>query len=66
MDYTLAQYYTAFDQLAFDGAKEKLVKEMGYPEAVYDFHYDPEYFSRGLIIDLERGEPLIAYTCSSA
>ena len=31
MDYTLAQYFTAFDQLAFDGAKEKLVQDLGYP-----------------------------------
>lgn len=55
MDYTLAQYYTAFDQLAFDGAKEKLVGDLGYPDKVDSFHYDPEYFSRGLVIDLERG-----------
>jgi hypothetical protein len=41
MDYTLAQYkQPAFDQLAFDGAKEKLVKKLGYPEEVLDFEYD--------------------------
>ena len=41
MDYTLAQYQQpAFDQLAFDGAKEKLVKSLGYPEEVLDFEYD--------------------------
>ncbi|CAM9183100.1 unnamed protein product [Discosporangium mesarthrocarpum] len=57
MDYTLAQYYTAFDQLAFDGAKEKLVKDLGYPEEVGEFTYDPKLFSRGLVIDLERGAP---------
>ncbi|CAM9518703.1 unnamed protein product [Ectocarpus sp. 12 AP-2014] len=55
MDYTLAQYFTAFDQLAFDGAKEKLVKDLGYPQDVDGFMYDPEHFSRGLVIDLERG-----------
>ncbi len=56
MDYTLAQYFTAFDQLAFDGAKAKLLQDLGYPEEVDAFDYDPEHFSRGLVIDLERGE----------
>ncbi|CAM9705762.1 unnamed protein product [Pylaiella littoralis] len=55
MDYTLAQYFTAFDQLAFDGAKDKLVEDLGYPQEVHDFVYDPMHFSRGLVIDLERG-----------
>ncbi|CAN0201842.1 unnamed protein product [Scytosiphon promiscuus] len=55
MDYTLAQYFTAFDQLAFDGAKQKLMKDLGYPKMVDAFEYDPELFSRGLVIDLERG-----------
>lgn len=41
MDYTLAQYQQpAFDQLAFDGAKEKLVKALGYPDEVLNFEYD--------------------------
>jgi hypothetical protein len=40
MDYTLAQYQQpAFDQLAFDGAKEKLVRALGYPEEVLNFEY---------------------------
>ena len=30
MDYTLAQYNEAFDMLAFEGAKDKLI-DMGYP-----------------------------------
>lgn len=55
MDYTLAQYFTAFDQLAFDGAKDKLLQDLGYPQEVEGFVYDPEHFSRGLVIDLERG-----------
>jgi hypothetical protein len=43
MDYTLVQYkQPAFDKLAFDGAKEKLVKKLGYPEDVLDFEYDHE------------------------
>ena len=43
MDYTLAQYQQpAFDKLAFDGAKEKLVYKLGYPKEVLDFEYDHE------------------------
>eukprot|EP00529_Nitzschia_sp_RCC80_P011299 CAMPEP_0113489550 /NCGR_PEP_ID=MMETSP0014_2-20120614/26586_1 /TAXON_ID=2857 /ORGANISM="Nitzschia sp." /LENGTH=632 /DNA_ID=CAMNT_0000383289 /DNA_START=82 /DNA_END=1976 /DNA_ORIENTATION=+ /assembly_acc=CAM_ASM_000159 len=56
MDYTLAQYQQpAFDKLAFDGAKEKLVAKLGYPKEVLDFEYDHERWTRGLIIDTERG-----------
>jgi 5' nucleotidase family len=41
MDYTLAQYQQpAFDQLAFDGAVEKLVNKLRYPVEVLDFTYD--------------------------
>ena len=43
MDYTLAQYQQpAFDKLAFDGAKEKLVYKLGYPKEVLEFEYDHE------------------------
>lgn len=56
MDYTLAQYQQpAFDQLAFDGAKKKLVHNLGYPEAVLDFEYDHTLWTRGLIVDTQRG-----------
>jgi len=56
MDYTLARYQQpAFDKLAFDGAKEKLVKNFGYPKEVLDFEYDHERWCRGLIMDTERG-----------
>ena len=56
MDYTLAQYQQpAFDKLAFDGAKVKLVDSFGYPEEVLNFEYDHTYWVRGLIIDTQRG-----------
>lgn len=56
MDYTLAQYQQpAFDKLAFDGSKDKLVSKLGYPKEVLDFEYDHERWTRGLIIDTERG-----------
>ena len=31
MDYTLAQYNKDFELLAYEGAKKKLVKTLGYP-----------------------------------
>jgi hypothetical protein len=34
MDWTLAQYTKEFDLLAYNGAKQKLVRDMGYPEEV--------------------------------
>eukprot|EP00956_Cyclotella_meneghiniana_P019265 scaffold32878_cov73-Cyclotella_meneghiniana.AAC.6 len=47
MDYTLAQYQQpAFDKLAFDGAKEKLVHSLGYPVEVLNFEYDHTYWVR--------------------
>lgn len=57
MDYTLAQYFTDFDLLAFDGAVDKLVA-MGYPEQVREFKYNPTDFSRGLVIDKVHGNIL--------
>lgn len=57
MDYTLAQYkQPAFDKLAFDGAKEKLVRNLGYPKEALEFVYDHEHWTRGLIIDTLRGK----------
>jgi hypothetical protein len=55
MDYTLAAYLPAFDLLAFDGAREKLVRTLGYPRKVLEFGYDPERWARGLIVDTARG-----------
>mmetsp|Transcript_7910 Transcript_7910/g.23547 ORF Transcript_7910/g.23547 Transcript_7910/m.23547 type:complete len:516 (+) Transcript_7910:354-1901(+) len=58
MDYTLAQYNQAFDLLAFEGAKAKLV-DMGYPaEAIDGFTFDPDQHLRGLVIDKRRGNIL--------
>jgi 5'-nucleotidase len=56
MDYTIAQYkQPAFDKLAFDGAKEKLVHNFGYPKELLDVEYDHTFWVRGLIIDTQRG-----------
>jgi hypothetical protein len=41
MDYTLSQYkQSAFDKLAFGGAKDKLVTILGYPKELLDAEYD--------------------------
>ena len=55
MDFTLAQYNEAFDLLAFEGAKKKLVDALGYPREVLDFKYESTAFRRGLIIDNKLG-----------
>ena len=56
MDYTLIQYHEpAFGELAFNGAKDKLVNKYGYPEEVLDLAFDFSYWRRGLIIDTNRG-----------
>jgi hypothetical protein len=39
MDFTLAQYNQEFDLLAFEGAKQKLVENLNYPEEVLNFEY---------------------------
>ena len=54
LDYTLAEYTRAFDLLAYEGAKRKLLA-MGYPAEVGDFEYSPSKYQRGLLIDKRRG-----------
>ena len=58
MDFTLAQYKQAFDLLAFEGAKEKLITKLGYPSVIALFQYNPDLFRRGLIIDKAEGNVL--------
>jgi HAD superfamily 5'-nucleotidase-like hydrolase len=55
MDFTLAQYTEEFDLLAYNGAKEKLVKNLGYPKDVLDLPYDQNTCRRGILIDKKRG-----------
>jgi 5'-nucleotidase len=58
MDHTLACYEPhAFEGLAFDQAKAKLVAA-GYPRAVGQLAYDREFVIRGLIVDKRRGNIL--------
>lgn len=56
MDYTLAQYQQPdFDRLAFDGAKHKLVHNLGYPDDVLSFEYDHTIdTARGNFLKIDR------------
>ena len=58
MDYTLAQYQQEFDLLAYNGAKQKLVDWLGYPNQVKDFKYQHAITRRGCMIDKKRGNIL--------
>jgi 5'-nucleotidase len=55
MDYTLAIYKPAFDQLAWKSALRRLVDEFDFPEQVLEFKYDPGFALRGLVIDMIAG-----------
>ncbi|KAK0053983.1 cytosolic purine 5-nucleotidase [Biomphalaria pfeifferi] len=51
MDYTLAMYKSPeYETLGFNHLKQRLVN-MGYPEAIIDFEYDPSFPIRGLWFD---------------
>ncbi len=55
MDYTLAIYKPAFDQLAWKLALERLVEQFDFPAEVRSFEYDPKFALRGLVIDMVHG-----------
>eukprot|EP01119_Soliformovum_irregulare_P018681 TRINITY_DN5778_c0_g1_i2.p1 TRINITY_DN5778_c0_g1~~TRINITY_DN5778_c0_g1_i2.p1 ORF type:complete len:526 (-),score=132.72 TRINITY_DN5778_c0_g1_i2:56-1633(-) len=51
MDYTLAQYISpAYETLTYNLLVERLL-EMGYPDVLKTFQYDPSFPVRGLILD---------------
>lgn len=59
MDHTLALYNRNFiEALAFDLARRTLVEAKGYPEALLDVRYDPDFGIRGLVVDKEEGNIL--------
>ncbi|XP_055681581.1 cytosolic purine 5'-nucleotidase isoform X1 [Lutzomyia longipalpis] len=58
MDYTLAEYKSPqYEQLGFDLVKERLVN-MGYPNEIQQFEYDPSFPIRGLWFDTLYGNLL--------
>lgn len=58
MDYTLAQYLPSLDLLAYEGTKQKLVANMGYPAPVSQLVYDFNNCRRGCVIHIKRGNVL--------
>lgn len=59
LDYTLAHYrYREIDDLAFRLTQRKLVEKRGYPEAILELRFDPDFIVRGLVIDRRRGNIL--------
>ncbi|VDI14447.1 5'-nucleotidase, partial [Mytilus galloprovincialis] len=58
MDYTIAVYKSPeYETLGFDLIKNKLL-EMGYPEPIGEFEYDPTFPIRGLWFDSTYGNLL--------
>lgn len=58
MDYTLAEYKSPdFEAVSFEFAKQRLI-EMGYPDNISDFKYDPSFPVRGLWFDTLYGNLL--------
>ena len=59
LDHTLAHYDPLpVEELAFNLTKRKLVDGRGYPRAILDFKYDPQWVIRGLVVDKKRGNIL--------
>jgi HAD superfamily 5'-nucleotidase-like hydrolase len=59
MDHTLAVYNTDnFNRLCFELAIERLVRDLGYPEAVRSVSWDPASAIRGLLVDKRLGNLL--------
>lgn len=58
MDHTLVQYQReAFEALAFHETLKKFIAA-GYPAALGDLRFDPNFLIRGLLVDMERGNLL--------
>lgn len=52
MDYTLAIYQLRqMEELAFRMTAEQMVKHLGYPAALRDVPYDPDFVIRGVVVD---------------
>ena len=59
MDYTLAIYRReSFDALTYKLTLQRLVDEFGYPEAICERPFNPDFAIRGLVIDKRTGHIL--------
>ena len=55
MDYTLALYSQAMEELQARLGLRRLVERFGYPPEALSLRYDPEFAIRGLTVDLVHG-----------
>lgn len=59
MDHTLVRYHShAFEELAHETMKKRLVNVKGYPESVLNLKFDFNLAIRGLVIDKKKGNLL--------
>jgi len=59
LDHTLAHYRgPAVEELAYRLARQYLVEQFGYPNAILEIPYDRTFIIRGLVIDKRRGNIL--------
>ena len=59
MDHTLVRYYSeAFESLAYESMKKKLVEVFGYPESILKLEFDYRRSIRGLVLDRATGNIL--------
>src|SRR5687768_1601640 len=56
MDYTLALYHQdRLERLSIELTLGKLIEKHGYPAAIRDLHYDPNWAIRGVMVDRQLG-----------
>ncbi len=56
MDYTLAPYVKRnIEELSFQMTKEKMVRNLGYPDEILALPYDASFVVRGLVVDKRLG-----------
>lgn len=54
-DYTLALYSSTLDAMIYNTAKDFLVKKYKYPDGIKKYDYIPDFASRGLHYDIQKG-----------
>jgi 5'-nucleotidase len=55
MDYTLAIYEVAMEELQAEMVLDRLASRYGYPEAIRGIRYRPDFGIRGLSVDIQHG-----------
>ncbi len=55
MDYTLAEYHVALEELQVEMTIDRLVRDLGYSPELKQLTYDPSFAIRGLVVDKRFG-----------